>query len=140
MLSLLALLSAVLSTQGLTLTDKPLTTTYESAPPGFTETIGRMPLAIGCGLLTGLLLLAIWKKRRDRPSAGLLLLLAFALPNRQASACANIEARTLESSYTKYLETINWFTEPVERAFRRPAHHSKSGRLSDRTSRWNPGE
>jgi hypothetical protein len=114
-LSLLALLSAVLPTPGLTLTDTPITSTYEIPPTGFTESIGGTPSAIGGGLLIGLLLFGFWKVRRDRRSAALVLLLALAKPGR-APACANIEAGTLESSYTKYLEEMNWFSKPVERA------------------------
>ena len=118
----LVLMYSAFPAHGLTLTEAPLTTTYETPPPSFTETIGTLPLAIGGGLLTGLLLFGFWKIRRDRRSAGLMLLFVLAQPSPRAAACANIEASTLESSYTKYLETIDWFSKPVERALEaRPA-------------------
>lgn len=79
-----------------------------------------MPVSIGGGLLCGLMLFAVWKIRRGRRgaavSAMMLSLLIFQGTTPPASACANIEYSTLENTYTKYLDTLDWFSKPVERA------------------------
>lgn len=120
-----AVLSSVLPLQALTLTEEPLDVTYEKPAPGLIERIGELPLAITAGFISGLSLFGLWKIRRDRRAAGILLLLpllSFVATPQRAAACANIEDSTLENSYTKYLDTLDWFSKPVERALAaRPA-------------------
>ncbi|RYD33417.1 MAG: hypothetical protein EOP86_13450 [Verrucomicrobiaceae bacterium] len=116
-LTLSFLLTVPLPSRALTLTHEPLDTTYEYPPPGLVRTIGRTPLAIAGGLMCGLALFAVWKIRRAGRGAGLILiLLATTGIARRADACANIEESTLENSYTKYLDSLGWFSKPVERA------------------------
>lgn len=121
LLILLGVLCFPFSLKALTLSGEALDVSYEHPPESLVDRIGRMPVSMGGGLLCGLMLFAVWKIRRGRnggKSVGILLISLLTLQGttRRAEACANIEYTTLENTYTKYLDTLDWFAKPVERA------------------------
>jgi hypothetical protein len=127
MLSLLAFFAMPSLSHGLTLTEGPMEGAFEKPPHDPYNTNGRMSLAIGGGLSMGFLLFVFWKRRRLRKASMTIILFAALFVNSpHASACANIESTTLDTAYDDYLDTIGWFSMPVDRALAAsPAAHPR---------------
>jgi tetratricopeptide (TPR) repeat protein len=116
-ISFAALLLFLPVSHALTVEEETLEKTYvEPIKNGLASTFGEVPLAIAGGIASGLLLFGIWKVRRDHRMSVLIVLLSLATSRQPVAACANIENSTLESSYLKYIEDTQWFSQPVERA------------------------